>query len=86
MAGQNAVKVNSTAAAYWTNRSVLDFAGTGQPVATTLQWTRTLVLEAIERGWSGPPFDPFQLAEHLRIEVVPFAGNFTSCRGQRCYL
>jgi hypothetical protein len=33
MASQNAVKVNSTTEAYWTNRSVLDFAGTGQPIA-----------------------------------------------------
>jgi uncharacterized protein DUF955 len=71
MASQNAVKVSSTTEAYWTNRSVLDFAGTGQPIAAMLRRTRTFVLEAIERGWSGPPFDPFQLAEYLRIEVVP---------------
>ena len=30
-----------------------------------------LVLDAMERGWSGPPFDPFQLAELLSIDVVP---------------
>jgi hypothetical protein len=71
MASQNAVKVNSTTEAYWTNRSVLNFAGTSQPIAAMLQRTRALVLEAIERGWSGPPFDPFQLAEYLRIEVLP---------------
>ena len=40
-------------------------------MAAMLQRTRSLVLEAIERGWSGPPFDPFQLAELFNIEVVP---------------
>jgi O-acetyl-ADP-ribose deacetylase (regulator of RNase III) len=27
--------------------------------------------EAIQDGWQGPPFDPFRLAEHLRIKIVP---------------
>jgi len=35
------------------------------------QRIRTLVLDAIERGWIGPPFDPIQLAELLGIDVVP---------------
>lgn len=30
-----------------------------------------VALDAMQTGWSGPPFDPFKLAEHLGISVVP---------------
>jgi Zn-dependent peptidase ImmA (M78 family) len=56
---------------YWTNKSVLSFAGNEDPIAAMIRRSRSLVLEAIERGWNGPPFDPFSLAELLRIEVLP---------------
>jgi hypothetical protein len=29
------------------------------------------VFNAIEAGWTGPPFDPFALADHLQLPVVP---------------
>ena len=32
---------------------------------------RELVFEAIEAGWPGPPFDPFLLADHLKLSVIP---------------
>src|SRR5205085_99091 len=32
---------------------------------------RALVFEAIEDGWSGPPFDPFELADRKGIRIVP---------------
>jgi O-acetyl-ADP-ribose deacetylase (regulator of RNase III) len=28
-------------------------------------------LTAMEQGWSGPPFDPFKLADFLKVRVVP---------------
>ena len=56
---------------YWTNKSVLSFAGNEDPIAAIIRRSRSLVLEAIERGWNGPPYDPFSLAELLRIEVLP---------------
>src|SRR5690606_13039884 len=31
---------------------------------------RESALEAIEEGWTGPPYDPFALAEALKIDVV----------------
>lgn len=71
MAAQNAVNRSNTTHGYWTNRSVLKFAGTEQPVSAMQQRTRALILEAIERGWSGPPFDPFQLAGFLGIDIIP---------------
>ncbi|MHA4847182.1 ImmA/IrrE family metallo-endopeptidase [Flavitalea antarctica] len=43
----------------------------GDPVAIVRQKARTMVLNAFERGWSGPPFDPFKLARLLNIGVAP---------------
>lgn len=71
MAAQNAVNRSIATQGYWTNRSVLKFADAEQPVSAMQRRIRTLVLEAIERGWNGPPFDPFQLAELLGIDVTP---------------
>jgi O-acetyl-ADP-ribose deacetylase (regulator of RNase III) len=42
----------------------------GDPVETILSRTQSLVLEAIEKGWNGPPFDPFALADILKIETA----------------
>lgn len=40
---------------------------------------RSLVFEAMAVGWSGPPFDPFQLADFLGIPVVP-TGDVSDAR------
>jgi len=56
---------------YWTHSSVLLLAGTYDPVRTITERTRELVLRALERGWTGPPYDPFELAEMLRIKLTP---------------
>jgi O-acetyl-ADP-ribose deacetylase (regulator of RNase III) len=57
--------------AYWTNESVLSFAGGHDPIDAIEQAAREVVFEAVENGWEGPPFDPFELARILDIEVVP---------------
>ena len=56
---------------YWTNSSVLKLAGDDDPIDVITQKARTIVFDAIQNGWVGPPFDPFALAEHLKIAVVP---------------
>src|SRR3989442_2556111 len=56
---------------YWTNQSVIKLAEGGDPVETIVRAARAVVLGAVEAGWSGPPFDPFQLANHLGIPVMP---------------
>ena len=58
-------------AAFWTNPSVIKFAKGSDPIETILGAARTIVLNAIEDGWSGPPFDPFELARLRNIEVIP---------------
>src|SRR5438128_858789 len=56
---------------YWTNRSVVKLAAGGDPIDTIVRTARAVVLDAVEAGWSGPPFDPFELASHLGIPVLP---------------
>lgn len=51
----------------WTNKSVLGFAGDGDPVAAMERKARDIALGAIDKGWGGPPFDPLALAEYLEI-------------------
>jgi Zn-dependent peptidase ImmA (M78 family) len=55
----------------WTNTSVLKFAHESDPVDLITKKARGEVLQAIQAGWQGPPFDPFWLAEHFNIPVVP---------------
>ena len=56
----------------WTNPSVLALTqGQNDPVSVIIEKVRTVILNAVEDGWSGPPFDPFLLAEKLRILIIP---------------
>ena len=47
------------------------FAEGGDPIALMLEKASTVTLNALQAGWAGPPFDPFALAEFLRIPVGP---------------
>jgi len=53
----------------WTNRSVVAFAEGLDPVLQMEAKARTLVLNAMDEGWSGPPFDPLALAQWLDLRV-----------------
>lgn len=55
----------------WTHPSVLKVAKDGDPEKVILGRARELVLRSLQEGWSGPPYDPFLLAEKLRISVLP---------------
>ena len=55
----------------WTNPSVVAFAEGADPVSAIQTKARQAVVEATERGWQGPPYDPFQLADLLSISVLP---------------
>jgi len=56
--------------AEWTNRSVIALAGDRDPIAQVTAQARSLVLDAMEEGWNGPPYDPFALADILGIATV----------------
>lgn len=58
----------------WTNVSVLALLqgeDTDDPVSLIVSRTRQDVLEAIDDGWNGPPFDPVHFARMQGIPVVP---------------
>jgi hypothetical protein len=55
----------------WSNVSVLKLAGDLNPVEVISAKVRDLIFEAFEKGWSGPPYDPFALAALRGIEVAP---------------
>lgn len=56
---------------FWTNPSVLAFIGEKEPIEAIAEAARNLVFWALERGWNGPPFDPFALADLLGITTMP---------------
>ena len=56
---------------FWTNPSVIKFAGANDPINAILSCAQRVVFEAMEEGWTGPPFDPFKLAQLRHICVVP---------------
>ena len=58
----------------WTNPSVVAFAEHRDPVAAVTERARELAMDAMDRGWTGPPFDPLALAELLRIDVLAREG------------
>lgn len=57
----------------WKNKSVLAFAVDSDPIEKMEHLAQERVLEAISNGWSGPPFDPLQLASLMGIRVRPNA-------------
>ena len=60
----------------WTNPSVirlLDAAGQTDPIAAITFLVRKAVVDAVDAGWTGPPFDPLRLADFLDLETVPRA-------------
>lgn len=63
-----------TTSQYWKNPSVVAFAQGQDPVITIVDRVQSMVLNAVEHGWDGPPFDPFALADLLKISVIPFEG------------
>jgi hypothetical protein len=66
-------KVVKTKAGRWSNPSVRLLAGQEDPLEIMLRRARETVLGAMDKGWSGPPFDPIALSGILGIPVVPRA-------------
>src|SRR5262249_9758442 len=54
----------------WKSESVRALAGTGDPVRVVEMKARELVLDAMDKGWSGPPFDPIKLARQLGMNIA----------------
>jgi len=54
----------------WTNKSALTL-GDRDPISEVVSLARGAVLKAMEEGWSGPPYNPFSLAEMRGIKLLP---------------
>jgi Zn-dependent peptidase ImmA (M78 family)/O-acetyl-ADP-ribose deacetylase (regulator of RNase III) len=54
----------------WSHPSVLAL-NEPDPVSAIISRARNLVLRAMEAGWSGPPYNPFALAEMLGMKLLP---------------
>lgn len=54
----------------WTNKSVLALAQGSDPVEAIRSLARDVVARALDAGWSGPPFDPIALADHLGLVIT----------------
>ena len=44
--------------------------GDSDPVQAITERAQAKVVAAIQNGWKGPPYDPFALAEYLRVTVI----------------
>ncbi len=55
----------------WTNESVLKFAGSKDPIIEIQTFAKTAALDALQAGWKGPPFDPFELCDILGVRTIP---------------
>lgn len=78
--------MNSSKGINWTNYSVKKFSGDDNPIDEITNKARELVLKAMENGWSGPPFNPVNIAELLNIPLtansdIPDARSISSSGG-----
>jgi Zn-dependent peptidase ImmA (M78 family) len=63
------VMVEEREAPEWTNVSVLALAQGRDPIEAVVSLARDVVLEAVDSGWTGPPYDPLELADLLGLRV-----------------
>lgn len=57
--------------AYWTNKSVRLLAKDTDPIKTISEKARNEVFAFLENGGQGPPFNPFEIAAFLGIDIQP---------------
>ena len=60
----------NVAVSRWTNQSVRALTHDHDPVRHIIALARQKAIEAMDKGWPGPPFDPIALAEILGLEVA----------------
>jgi hypothetical protein len=55
----------------WTNESVRSLAEDQDPVQVVIERTRERIVAALDSGWTGPPYDPIELAtRYLNLDVL----------------
>lgn len=71
--------MSATKSFRWTNKSVLALARGEDPIVVIERKARELVLDARDRGWTGPPFNPIFIADLLKIPVTANASVADAC-------
>lgn len=71
--GQSVVGYRIGHKRHWTNPSVLGFSADRDPISEIIDRARDVATRAMDQGWSGPPFDPRELAGFLGIKILPNA-------------
>jgi O-acetyl-ADP-ribose deacetylase (regulator of RNase III) len=71
MSSTGARRSSVVAREVWSHPSVLSLAAGADPLEVITTRSRATAWRAIQSGWSGPPYDPFALAEILKISVEP---------------
>lgn len=56
---------------YWTNKSVVALAKNNDPIKIISEKAKSVIFRFLEDGGQGPPFDPFEIAAFLKIDVRP---------------
>lgn len=77
IAGHNFSQGNMPTRKRWTHKSVVKLmneSGYTDPISEVKNRARKTVLHALSRGWSGPPFDPIELARILGFDILPNDG------------
>lgn len=58
----------------WKHKSILKLieeSHNDDPIKAIRERARNLVLKAFEEGWQGPPYNPIELSEILKLEIIP---------------
>jgi hypothetical protein len=66
-----AIYVKTTKAKFWSHPSVIPFTKGNNPISAIVGLANDCVIDAMEKGWQGPPFDTFELAHLLGFELIP---------------
>jgi Zn-dependent peptidase ImmA (M78 family) len=68
--GSNRTQTPASLDTNWTHPSVLALPSS-DPASLIIKWARGAVLSGMEHGWTGPPYNPFTLAEMRGVKLVP---------------
>jgi hypothetical protein len=55
----------------WTNSSVRQLSAGADPIERIVTLARKVILGSSDSGIKGPPFDPFEIAKYMGIQILP---------------
>lgn len=55
----------------WTNVSVKKLTSSDDPINVVLDKVREVIINASDMGFTGPPYDPFKIANFMGVKILP---------------